>query len=166
MARIPLKSILWRWCNQATFDTLHGTSPGQYDIRLSTNPQIGEFVEGLPSEDQTAHGGYTVHVPIEPFEGDPPVEAQPLTIRYMGPRSKRGDWYIRAQRPATAYPLWRPGRGCPNLFDPAAREYAMLIRDHRDCFHARWISHDAFDSLPTWVQEALASDAVGIRRYA
>lgn len=164
MSEQKVHAILWVRCQKATFDTLHGHSRGQYHIALPDDEEIHDFFEGLP-QTSTDKGGYEIQVPIEAFDGTDPVPAQDLPVRYMGTESRRKDWNIRSQRPATAYPLWRPGRGVPDEYRKGWREYAVLARDENDAFHARWISSDAFRRLPSWVRAALESADSGARRY-
>src|SRR5690348_2329683 len=132
MALIELKAILWRRVLQATFDTLTGVSAGQYHIALTTAPEIEAFFTGLPRRDATDRGGYVIDVPIAAFDGNPPVDATTLVVRYMGPESERKDWYIRAQRPDNAYPLWRVGRGVAATFNDERRDFVLLLRDVQD----------------------------------
>ena len=161
--KIRVKALLWRSCNQATFDSLHGISKGQYDIRLTTNPGIATFFAGLEETDSTDRGGFTLHVPIERFEGVDPVAAMTLDVHYMGPRSQRKDWNIPAQRPETAYELWRPGRGVPASIAEAAADYVLLVRDVNDRFHARWLRAAHLTALPANVREAIVAQEVGVR---
>jgi hypothetical protein len=160
--KIRAKALLWRICNQATFDSLHGRSQGQYDIRLTTKPLIGEFFAGLKQDAPTSLGGYTLRVPIAAFEGPNSVPPMVLDVRYMGPRSERKDWNIPAQRPETAYPLWRPGRGVPKTSEAAAKDYVLLVRDVNDAFHARWLRGANLSSLPANVREAILAETVGV----
>ena len=162
MALIEIKAILWRRVLRATFDTLTGVSSGQYHIALTTAPEIDAFFVGLPRRDPTEHGGYTVDVPIASFDGSEPVDATTLVIRYMGPESERKDWYIRAQRPDTAYPLWRAGRGVPATFRDQRRDFVLLLRDVHDQFHARWVADEHFDSLPEQLRSRMLSRQIGV----
>ena len=155
---------MWRLCEKATYDTLHGDSSGQYHIAIPNRPEIHEFFEGV-ARTPTDLEGYELDVPIQPFEGDPPVEAWTLRVRYMGRKSARKDWNIVAQRPDSAYPLWRPGRGVPSSYEEGWREYVVLVRDINRDFHARWVGSVGFESLPGWVRETLLSDKYGARRY-
>lgn len=164
MARITVSAVMWRLCNKATYDTLHGNSGGQYHIAIPDSTKIHEFFEGVPRA-PTDLRGYEMEVPIAPFDGDPPVEAQELTVRFMGPDSSRKDWNIVAQRPMTAYPLWRPGRGVPDDYDSSWHEYVVLVKDRNRAFHARWISTAAFERLPDVVREPLSSKKYGARSY-
>jgi hypothetical protein len=160
--KVAVKALLWRICNQATFDSLHGQSRGQYDIRLTTNRKVGDFFSGLPQDEATALGGYTLHVPIAAFDGPDPVGAATLDVRYMGANSERKDWNIPSQRPETAYPLWRAGRGVPDAFESAAKDYVLLVRDVNDHFHARWLRGTNLASLPANVREAILAEPVGM----
>lgn len=160
--KIRVEGLLWRICNQATFDSLHGKSKGQYDIRLSSKPAVAEFFAGLAQEEPTELGGYTVHVPIAAFDGPNPVPASTLDVRYMGPKSERKDWNIPTQRPETAYPLWRPGRGVPDTLEAAAKDYVLIVRDVDDAFHGRWLRGANLASLPGNVREAILAETVGV----
>ncbi len=155
-------AILWRKCNQATFDSLNGNSNGQYDIRLARR-DFEQFFLGVPHTGTTALGGYDVVVPLQPYTGAQPVAATPLTIRFMGEQSARKDWNIPSQRPDTAYPLWRAGRGVSTNFNANAREYVLIIRDVDGNFHARWIRDADFASLPAIVQQIMESSEVNWR---
>jgi hypothetical protein len=162
MAKYLVEAVLWRRWNQAVHDTLHGISQGQYDIRLTSLPAVGEFLAGLPRVEPTEMGGFTMRVPIAPLDSNDPVAQTELGIRFMGQQSQRADWYIRAQRPETAYPLWRPGRGVPDTYDATKREFLLLVRDHEHRFHARWVHDESFDSLPRELRESCLSSTVGV----
>ena len=155
-------AILWRRCNQATFDSLNGNSRGQYDIRL-TRGDFELFFLGVPQINSTELGGFDLEVQFQPFTGPQPVAATSVTIRFMGQNSARRDWNIPSQRPDTAYPLWRPGRGVDATFNANAHEYVLIARDIDGNFHARWIKDAAFSMLPTNVQEILNSREVAWR---
>lgn len=163
MSNFGVKGVLWRRVLQATIDTLTDDSKGQFHIALTTNPLIAQFFDGLPQKNPTPHGGYELDVPIAGFDGPNPVPAQSLTVRYMGPSSKRKDWNIPSQRSATAYPLWRPGRAFPAGQPPAAgTDTIVLVRDHNDGFHARWLSAAAVDTLPEPLRSTILSDEAGV----
>jgi 5-methylcytosine-specific restriction protein B len=164
MSAVPVAWIMWRLCEKATYDTLHGSSKGQYHIAIPDREEFHKFFGGLPRT-ATELEGYELEVPIEPFEGDSPVEAWTLPVRYMGKESARKDWNIIAQRPDTAYPLWGPGRGVPGEYETGWREYLVIVRDVHGSFHARWIGTEDFEALPQWVRETLLSDKYGARRY-
>lgn len=159
---IPVEAVLWRRWNRATFDTLHGESPGQYDIRLTTLPELPRFLKGARKTELTSRGGYTLTFDLEPHGGSDPVPGTKLAIRYIGDRSVRKDWIISSQRPDTAYPLWQPGRGIPKSFDRSLHEYVMLIRDVDGGFHARWISEGSLKSVPQLIQSAMKSRVAGV----
>ncbi len=160
--RTTVNALLWRSCNKATFDSLHGNSTGQYDIRFTRDPAIASFFEGLEQDELTEHGGYTLHALIAPFDGPDPVAEFPLDVRYMGPNSIRKDWYMPSQRPDTAYPLWRPGRGVPESFKAATSDYVLLVRDVDNAFHARWLRGTSLTLVPANVREAILSRASGV----
>jgi hypothetical protein len=158
---VRVASLLWRRWNQATFDTLHGRSRGQYDIRLNTG--VEGFFDGLEWTNQTELGGFDLSLNIAAYEGPSPVPDQMLVVRFMGEQSERRDWYIRAQRPGSAYPLWRPGRGVPGDFEASLEEFLVLIRDTRGCFHARWLHHGALAALSEDLASEIRSVDVGWR---
>lgn len=165
MSLVPLQAVLWRHVNKATFDTLTGKSKGQYDIRLTKHPKVEDFFAGLSRQDVTSKGGYTLTVPIEPFDGPDPVPATTLEIRFMGPGSERKDWYIRAQRPDTAYALWRPGRGVPIEFDEERRDFVLLLRDTLNRFHARWLRDEALQDVPEAVRSKMLAKEIGVMTW-
>src|SRR4051794_19246600 len=156
--------MLWRRVNDATFQTLTGKCIGQYDIRLTKNPDVAGFFSALPTYDATSLGGYPVDAPIEPFVGPNPVPASILKVRFMGEGSERRDWYIRAQRPDSAYPLWRPGRAFPSNYEPQGtdRKFIIVARDVNGRFHARWINEAEFAHLPERLRGQMESEDVGI----
>lgn len=162
MSLVPLRAILWRCVNEATFDTLTGASVGQYDIRLTRLPQLEAFFAGLAETLPTEHGGYTKNVPIARFGGPGVVEPTTLAVRFMGLESQRKDWYIRAQRPETAYPLWRAGRGVGETFEGGRRDYVVLLRDVHDAYHARWIPEETIDAVPQPLRSTMLTKDVGV----
>jgi hypothetical protein len=167
MTLVPLRAMLWRRVNRATFDTLHGNSPGQYHITLTASPAVASFVAALPKYELTELGGYTVDLPIEPFDGTDPVLAETLRIRYMGGQSQRKDWNIPAQRPETAYTLWRPGRGVPakKTFAQKRRDFILVLLDANHHYHARFIRDESFAKLPHEVQDLLNESQFGVKTW-
>jgi 5-methylcytosine-specific restriction protein B len=155
-----VSAILWRKCNKATFDSLNDLSDGQYDIRLTKN-DYEHFFLALPPVDQTDLGGYSLYVPLEPFVGPQAVAATEIKVRFMGEKSGRKDWNIPSQRRATAYALWRQGRGVSKAFNEKAQEFMLIIRDIDGKFHARWIHDRDFTALPLAVQQVLNSKEAG-----
>lgn len=155
-------AVLWRRCNKATFDTLTGVSHGQYDIRLTTGPEIEGFFDGLTRSAHTELGGFTVDVPLEAYDGPEPLAASAIQVRYMGERSQRADWYIRAQRPESAYELWRRGRGVEANEAEAAASYLVIVRDSDNRFHGRWIKGPDVAHLPATIREAIGRGDVGV----
>jgi 5-methylcytosine-specific restriction enzyme B len=157
-----MAQVLWRLVEDATLDTLNDRSRGQYDIRLTRDEAFERFFADLPRTGVTALGGFTISVSIEAAPGPPPVEPQTLRVRYMGPRSRRRDWYIPSQRSSTAYPLWRPGV----VFDPAQTrpdtDYVVLVRDQADRFHARWLKGSDVGSLPVALRGHMRNTHVGV----
>ncbi len=165
MGLAALEAMLWRRVNKATFDSLAGASPGQYDIRLTASPDIAVFFVGLPTRDATELGGDSIDLTIEPFDGLDPVPRQELEIRYMGARSARKDWNIPSQRPETAYPLWRLGSRAAYTFDATRRDFVLILRDRGDNFHARSVTEETFAHLPETVSTLLLSKEVGVCRW-
>jgi 5-methylcytosine-specific restriction protein B len=165
MAVIPISAILWRRINKATFDSLVGASRGQYHIGLAKPDGIEDFFDPLPRVDDGDVGGFRITVPIQPVDGANPVPATNLDVCYVGDDSARKDWRIPSQRPTTAYPLWRPGRGLiANARWPqdAQRCFIVLIRDITGGFHARWLSEAFFANLPQFLQNIMNGEEVGI----
>lgn len=149
-----VNAFLWRQCNKATVDSLLGESRGQYDIRLGSG-KYDAFFQGAQSQNQTQLGGYDYIINIHPFTGKNEVEAHSLTVRFMGPNSSRKDWYIRSQRPESAYELWRMGRGFSARSDVGDKDFIVIARDTDNDFHARWIRSADFDHLPDRMKEAM-----------
>lgn len=164
MSKRRISAILWRRVNKATVDTLTGHSDGQYDIRLAQPVGMTEFFSGVPRQDETKLGGYDLHVPIESYEGANPVPGQVIRIHYMGDRSKRRDWNIPSQRPETAYPLWRRGRGLPAKATqpPAPSHYIVIVRDTEGKFHARWLTDEGVQHLPEDMKRVVQTNEIGI----
>jgi 5-methylcytosine-specific restriction enzyme B len=164
MAKRRISSILWRKVNKATVDTLTGRSRGQYDIRLTQPPGISEFFRSVERKDLTPLGGFSLYPILEPFEGVSPVLRQPIKVRYMGDRSERRDWNIPSQRPETAYPLWRQGRGLPTgtTKPPSPPHYIIIARDTEDKFHARWLNDKGVQGLPGDMKKMMQKSEVGI----
>jgi 5-methylcytosine-specific restriction enzyme B len=164
MAKKNVSAILWRRVNEATVDTLNGTSKGQYDIRLNRPSDLASFFTDVAKRAETNLGGFTLDVPVEAFEGANPVPAQNLIVRYMGDKSARRDWNIPSQRPATAYPLWREGRGLPRNTrrPPSPPHYVILARDTDGKFHARWLTSESFAKLPPEIKKMAQQEEVGV----
>lgn len=140
--------LLWRRANNATLDTLRGNSPGQYDIRLGRKQQVREFFEGLPQ--MKDHEGLRTDIWTEPVPlpgSDKESPPWKLEIRRMSEESKRRDLYIRAQRPETAHPLWRPGTGPTDETGPES-DYVVLLRTAGDRFYAGWLRGEQLADLP------------------
>ena len=168
MAIKKVSSILWRRVNQATINTLIGQSRGQYDIRLTSSVDLTSFFEGIEPHDMTDLGGFTMDVPIEPYEGQDPVPEEILNVRFMGEQASRSrDWYIRAQRPNSAYLLWRPGRAfdANAALDSVNPPYIYIIKDIDNKYHARWISGENLSLLPQEVQGLFQSMDVGTHTF-
>jgi hypothetical protein len=152
--------LLWRHVLQATIDTLEGRSRGQYHIGLARPAGIEDFFAGLRRTSHGTRGGYDVDVPLEAYAGDDPVPAQVLPVSFIGPHSARRDWRIRSQRPDTAYPLFRLGRGLRPGTRPGA-DYILLVRDPGGRYHARWLHGERLRELPVELQGTLAAREAG-----
>lgn len=151
-------SILWRNYNQATIDTLTGKSAGQYDIRLGAKGNFAEFFEEIPRENPTDLGGYDINFQIEEVKDSSSniiCEKKEITVRYMGEKSKRKDWYIRSQRPETAYPMWVQSGRFPGKADE--KSYILLIRTTSGRFYGRVLLSDEIDMLPECIKNELES---------
>jgi hypothetical protein len=164
MTKKSLAAILWREVKDATVSTLIDQSPGQYDIRLGSSPQIAEFFGDVPRRDETSLGGFTLDVPIEAYDGPNPVGPQNLRVRFMGTESQRQDWNIPSQRIGTAYPLWRVGRGLPagTTTAPAPPHYIIIARDVENEFHARWLTSQDVELLPAILRSKVKASALGV----
>jgi 5-methylcytosine-specific restriction protein B len=159
MALVKVVAVMWRTINRASVDTLAGRSNGQYDIRLGTAEWLHNFFAGLTQEAEGDKGGFVVHVPLEALSGENPVEAQALSVKFMGADSVRKDWNIPAQRPTTAYALWRMGRGLPtnHVFAATDQNWIVIARDDDNRFHARWINSERFAALPLDLQQSISA---------
>ena len=155
-----ISAFLWRNANTATVDSLIGESKGQYDIRLTSIDFI-DFFKTLHQKNHTAHGGFEIVVPIESFDGLLKVDEKEVIIRFMGKKSARKDWYIRAQRPDTAYDLWREKRGFLSKKDVGNDDYIIIARDSDNKFHARWVRSHDFQDLPLIMRDNISKAAVG-----
>lgn len=161
MALVRVRAVLWRRVLEASHKALHGIYSGQYHITVpvTSGDDLLRFLGDLPQYDPTDNGGFTMDIPIEGFEGDPPVDSQNMKIRYMGSKSARKDWNFPAQSTDT-YPLWAPKRGVPDVYDPNGEEYIMLIKDENGGFHARW-QHGTED-LPEPIRSHVRGSESGV----
>jgi hypothetical protein len=153
--------LLWRKVEKATLDSLNGISGGQYHIALARPPGIEDFFSGLPQLPKKFKG-YSVQVPLEAAPGPPSVPAQALTVYFNGWDASRREWRIPSQRPASAYPLWRPGVG-PQPGTPLGDDMVVLLRDENDLFHARWLYLSERGQLPAILRGAIGAAETGVR---
>jgi hypothetical protein len=160
---VPDPRLLWRRANESTLQTLRGESRGQYDIRLGRRPEVEDFFSGLPRV--LDHEGSRIEITTEPapIEGGgaelPPYD---IAVRQMSERSERsGELYVRAQRPASAHPLWRPGVG-PTEDTAPDTDYVLLARTADDRFYAGWLRGPETASLPGELRRAMESREVGV----
>lgn len=157
--------LLWRRANESTLKTLRGQSGGQYDIRLGRSQPVADFFAGLPQEKH--HEGLLIEISTERVPGaDEHSEIPPweLAIRRMSSESERRDWYIRAQRPTTAHPLWRPGVGPTEVTEPDT-DYVLLLRTERDLFYAGWLRGTELSGIPDRLQARMQArdvDAIAL----
>ena len=156
-----VRAVFWRKILEASHKTLHGIYTGQYHITVpgTVNHQLLGFLGDLPQYEQGENGGFSVNIPIERFDGTPPVEPQDLEVRYMGPFSQRKDWNFPGQS-TDPYPLWAPRRGVPDEYDPDGREYIMLIKDENGGFHARW--QQGTSDLPDPLRQRVGDNENGV----
>ena len=161
MALLRVVAVFWRYINIASHRTLHGGYTGQYHITVpkAQDEAIHALIGELPTYDHTDQGGFSKDIPIGRFDGRPPLPPQNLKIRYMGEHSQRADWNFPAQA-TNPYPLWAPGRGVSDAFDPQHREYLMVIKDVEGNFHARW--QRGTDNLPHPIREFIEAHEIGI----
>lgn len=162
-------AVLWRNYNQATVDTLIGASKGQYDIRLGSTSPFDYFFNAVPHMNLTAKGGYDINVNIEaytdPTNSSNQVPESTITVRYMGRKSVRKDWYIRSQRPGHAYPLWVDGSRFSQKEE--IHNYILLIRTTDGKFYGRSLLETEINNLPERLQEDItASPEVGMHIYS
>ena len=157
--------LLWRRANKATLDTLRGSSRGQYDIRLGRSQPVADFFAGLP---QVAdHQGTRITIATDPTlsaDATAEIPGGELVIRRMSSESERRDWYIRAQRPATAHPRWRQGNGLKAATQPET-DYVLLLRTAGDRFFAGWLRGEEAAAVPTSLLEKMKGrdvDAVAL----
>lgn len=155
-----LDAFLWRSCNSATLDTLLGVSDGQYHIALPRR-DFENFFRGLPRQNPTKKGGYEFTVQLQPFSGHDPVELTEIVVRHMGPESERKDWNIRAQRPESAYALWRQHRGFASRQSVSDKDFIVIARDTDNGFHGRWIRSADFNALPAVMKGLMNSSEAG-----
>lgn len=155
--------LLWRRANRSTLDTLRGESRGQHDIRLGRHTAIDDFFAGLPRVPD--HNGSRIEILIERMpsaNGATEIPPYQLAIRRMSDESERaGEWYIRAQRPATAYPLWRPGNG-PLDSTQANTDHVFLVRVANDRFYGGWLRQRELQELPDELKARIADRAIGV----
>lgn len=158
-----ISGIVWRNLNKATFDTLNNRSPGQYDIRLGS-ADYSAFFDGLPRENATNIGGFSLTVPLTSFPTADTGASTPLVVRYMGNDSSRRDWNIPSQRSATAYSLWRPDRRLPNA--PSDKSFLVLLKTYSGKYYGRLILARELDYLPEDLKDLLLSNERGCRMLA
>ncbi len=157
--------LLWRRANESTLKTLRGQSGGQYDIRLGRSEPVADFFSGLPQEKH--HEGLLIEILTERVpssDGCSEIPPWELAIRRMSSESERRDWYIRAQRPRTAHPLWRPGVGPLEATEPDT-DYVLLLRSGEDLFHAGWLRGTETSAIPPRIRTRMQArdvDAIAL----
>lgn len=161
--KMVLRQILWRrvaGSDCSTVKSLIGESRGQYDIRLSRE-DFTNFFYDLPKMNETDQGGFEVRVPLCAIDCEPRIDEDEIIVRFMGEGSARKDWYIKSQRPDSAYHAWREGHGFETRGDVGNSDYLIILKDITGCFHARWIRTSELDFLPRRVREIMAERDVG-----
>ena len=163
MSVVRVYAVFWRRIWEASHKALHAQYSGQYHITVpgTIGEELDGFLEGLTRYDPTNNGGFTIDIPIQRFDGTPSVEPQSIKVRYMGQMSARKDWNFPAQSTG-AYPMWGPGRGVSNVYDPSMQEYIMLVKEEGGSFHARW--QHGTDDLPTPLQQRMQASEFGVWR--
>ncbi|GLX77715.1 hypothetical protein tinsulaeT_10550 [Thalassotalea insulae] len=119
MAKKKLKEILWRKANTSTIDALSGASDSQQGIELGRFEVFQDFfLSGSNKTEDEIKEGFQIVVPIEPFEGEQPIDAYSLNVTFRGTEDKsRPTWYlpkqtpIKKKNPEGGYPLWLNSRG-------------------------------------------------------
>lgn len=155
-----VSALLWRRCQKATLDTLLGESRGQYHIALPDR-DYDKFFFNISPINRTSIGGFDIPVTLAPFLGPMAIPASQITFHYLGDESQRKDWNIQSQRPNTAYPLWRQGRGFLDREHVGDRDYIVIARDVDGMYHGRWLRSDVFLSLPETVRNVLKGSDAG-----
>jgi len=165
MALRRINAILWRRYYTSTSDALFGKNTSQYYIELPKGGgNYAEFVNGGGTWFKDPQDNDCVKFEIAELDGSD-LEKYEMTLKVLAAGKQRGgNTIIYDQSPAKAYPLWRPKRGPLRLYDKhidgPAPQYAVIVRDIHNSFHARWIRHEDFLALPHEIRDLLdAKDA-------
>lgn len=164
--KVAVRAVLFKRITDINWRAITGRERGQYDLRLGADAEFGAFFDVVPDVDPTTHGGWSRLVALQPFMGSNPVPEHHVTFRYMGPQSTRKDYYFASQKHdlPEAYPLWRPGRVAPldAAFADVEGAVVVVVRDAANRFHARWLSREAVDRLPSALRLRIEQDSKGV----
>lgn len=160
-------SVWFRKITASNLGALRGLNPGEYDLRLTSDPSIEQLVSNFPPIDPTPTGGWTKVIPLAPFDGPGPVapDRSSLLLRFMGPGAQRSnDHYFRAQQPGSGYPLWEMGRAfnATDADQDLVDDLVIIAKDATGEFHARWVPKSEIGSLPVGLQSQIATSKSGV----
>ena len=125
------------------------------------------FFATVPEENPSPTGGWEKRVVFEDFEGVDPVSLSRSVhrLRYMGPTAVRpNDQYFAAQQPGVRISTLGGGWAFPSTaaISDVVDDVALIARDSRGRYHARWIPKADIKYLPQGLQEAVAKTRTGI----
>jgi hypothetical protein len=166
MALKQIDAILWRRYLAATSTALFGRSASQYYIELPPAPDdYLEFLNGAGSRFKDPQGNACAKFMLAELDGPDPQKYE-MTFKILAPgKAREGYVNINDQSPKKGYPLWLPPRGPLKVFEPTvdayAPQYAVIVRDVHNAFHARWIRHEDFVALPDKIKEILRGKDAG-----
>ena len=166
MSLKQINAILWRSYLTSTSDALFGIKKSQYYIEMPVGGgDYLQFINGAGKTFVDDNGNNCVTFPVVEVEGGI-CEQREMTFKVLREDAARaGNMNIEDQSPANAYPLWSAGRGPLAVYEKAindaAPQYAVIFRDVDNCFHARWIRHEDFQSLPENVTKLLQTKPAG-----
>ncbi len=164
--KIPISAILFKRITDINWRALSGRERGQYDLRLGTDGEFGEFFANVPATEPTNLGGWTRRVTFQALDGSTPVPPHEIAFRFMGPESQRKDYYFASQKYdlAEAYPLWRAGHTAPldAEFADIDGSAALVARDVNGQYHARWLVPEEVERLPEDLRTRIQSEGRGV----
>lgn len=161
--KIPVKAVLFRVLTATNWSTLTGNQRGQYDLRLTSDPDFGTFFD-VPGD--PAVGTWPRDIEIQPFDGSDPIPARVIPYDYYGAAGARGDYRFPKQKYnlPSAYPLWNPERVATltTAFSQIEGATVIVVRDVNDNFHARWLSAEAVERLPEPLRSRIKNKKAGV----
>jgi hypothetical protein len=166
MALKQIDAILWRRYLAATSTALFGLSASQYYIEMPpASDDYLEFLNGTGSHFTDPQGNKCVTFHIAEFDGSN-AQKYAMTFKILAPgKAREGYININDQNPKNGYPLWLPPRGPLKVFeksvDAYAPQFAVIVRDVHNAFHARWIRHEDFLALPDKIRGILSVKDAG-----